>query len=238
MNVLHAFIIGSVWLIFNPDHAFAEMPSKIQASYDVTGYGMTLAQVAETFTRDGDSYRIESVTKAVGMLARFKPETVRVTSQGKITANGLQPRSYSMTREIDTGKNASAKFNWDKAILTHTDYKGVNDMPLPPGTLDRLSLLYQLPLLVRSGKNELDISLTDGNNLEPYHFTFATDTQNTRTPLGTFKTRLISNIPLATEVRYEIWLADERENFPCKVIVTDSAGGKLTQVLTDLTIAP
>ena len=217
---------------------YAEPASKIQAKYDVIGYGMTLANITETYTRTQDSYQIKSVTKAVGMLARLKPETIHVTSQGKITPQGMLPLSYVLTRETDTGKNASAKFNWETEILTHTDYKGINDLPLPKGTQDRLSVLYHLPLKVKPEQAEFKFSITDGNNLENYSFTLAAEQQSVRVPLGTYTTRYISSTPVAEEVKYEIWLATEHSNFPCKIIVTDAKGGKLTQVLTELTITP
>lgn len=221
----------------------AEPASRIQASFDVTGFGMTLANITETYTRTQDSYQIESITKAVGLLARLKPETVRISSQGKIAAQGLLPLSFALKREVDTEKNASAKFNWDKAILTHTDYKGVIDMPLPKGTQDRLSLLYHLPInvksgLIKPGQTEFKLSISDGNNLAAYSFNLAADEQEVRVPLGTFKTRYISNTPVGDQVKYEIWMATDRDSFPCKIIVTDSGGGKLTQVLTALTITP
>lgn len=214
----------------------AESASRIQASYDVIGFGMTLANITETYTRSQDGYQIESVTKAVGLLARFKPETVRISSQGKITAQGLLPLNFALIREIDKDKSASTKFNWDTSVLTHIDYKGVNDMPLPKGTQDRLSLLYQLPFLLKSAQTEFNISITDGNNLQAYVFNLSADEQSIKVPLDTFKTRHVSNIPVGDQVKYEIWLATERDYFPCKIIVTDTGGGKLTQVLTGLTI--
>jgi hypothetical protein len=217
---------------------FAEPASKIQANYDVLGFGMTLANITETYSRTGDSYQIESVTTAVGLLSRFKPETIRVTSLGKITAQGLLPFAYALTRKVDTDKNASAKFNWDTAILTHHDYKGIIDMPLPKGAQDRLSMLYNLPLLAASGQTEFNFSVTDGDNLEVYNFTLSPKEREVTVPLGTYKTRYITNTPIGEEVKYEIWLATEHDNYPCKIIVTDSKGGKLTQVLTQLTITP
>lgn len=212
--------------------------SKIEASFDVNGFGMTLAKITETFTRTEDTYQIESVTQAVGLLARLKPETIHVVSHGKITAQGLLPLSYSLTRKADTHKNASAKFNWETSILTHNDYKGVQDLPLPKGTQDRLSVLYHLPLLVQPGEAEFKFSMTDGNNLEDYDFSLAAGTQNVHVPLGEFKARLISNTPIGETVKYQIWMATEYDNFPCKIVVTDTKGGKLTQVLTGLTITP
>lgn len=217
---------------------WAAPPSQIQASYDVIGFGMTLANITETYTRTQDSYRLESVTTAIGLLARIKPETIRVTSYGKITPEGLMPLVYTLTRKVDTDKNASAKFNWEDNILTHIDYKGVNDMPLPKGTQDRLSLLYQLPFLAKSNQSQFTLSITDGNNLEKYYFSLSPEVQNIRVPLGTYKTRYFSNTPIGEEVKYELWMATEHDNFPCKIIVTDSSGGSLTQVLTQLTITP
>jgi len=217
---------------------WAAAPGKIEASYEVHGFGMTLATIKETFTRTEDGYRIESVTQAVGLLARLKPETIRVVSHGKITAQGLLPLDYSLTRKADSHKNASAKFNWEKAILTHNDYKGVQDMPLPTITLDKLSVLYHLPLLVSPGEAEFKFSMTDGNNLENYSFTLSAETNSVRVPLGEFKARLISNTPIGETVKYEIWMATEHDHLPCKIVVTDAKGGKLTQVLTGLTITP
>ena len=230
--------IAVLLLCLSSQPVLAEPATKIQAEYDVIGFGMTLANITETYTRTDDSYQIESVTKTVGLLARIKPETIRVSSHGKITPQGLQPFRYSLTRETDTNKNASARFNWDKNILTHTDYKGVNDMPLPLGTQDRLSLLYHLPLLLASAPTELKLSVTDGNNLEIYLFNFSPKEREVTVPLGSYKTRYISNTPIGEEIKYEIWLAIEQNNYPCKIIVTDSSGGKLTQVLTKLTITP
>lgn len=218
--------------------ARAELPGRIQSSFDVIGFGMTLANISETFTRDKDNYHIESVTKATGLLARFKPETIRVVSEGKITDKGLVPLSFSLKREIDTDKNASAKFNWEKSVIVQTDYTGVNDLPLGKGTQDRLSVLYNLALLAKSGLSDFSFTIIDGNNRDNYIFTLSPNEQNCIVPLGKFKTRFISNTPAGTEVKYEIWMTTEHDYFPCKVIVTDSNGGKLTQVLTGLTIVP
>ncbi|MFA6901961.1 MAG: DUF3108 domain-containing protein [Gallionellaceae bacterium] len=217
---------------------FAEPASKIQARFDVIGFGFTLANINETFTRTGDSYKIESVTTAVGLLARLKPETIRVISEGKITAQGLVPHSFVLTRETDTDKNARAKFNWETATLTHYDYKGVEDLPLAKGTQDRLSVVYHLPLLAQAGQHEINFNIADGNNVEKYFFTYSAEEQLVDVPLGEFKTRFLYSTPVGESIKYEIWMAVERNNFPCKIIVTDSKGGKLTQVLTELTITP
>lgn len=236
MRLILARHLINLLLCCMPVSLLAAPANQMNASYDVIGFGMKLANVTESFTYKDNAYQVTSITKAVGMLARFKPETVTIMSQGTITQQGLKPSSYSLNRLVDTHKNASANFNWDKSILTHNDYKGVNDYPLTQGTQDRLSVLYHLPLLVKSSKTDTKFDITDGNNLENYRFTLAPETQKISIPMGEFATRYISSTVLEGQIRYEIWMAIDRDYFPIKVIVTDSSGGKLTQVLTDLTI--
>ncbi len=238
MKHIFSRTITALLLCIAAQPLLAEPAGKIQASYDVLGFGMTLANISETFTRSNDNYQIESVTKAVGLLARLKPETIRISSHGKITAQGLVPLAFSLTRKVDTHKNSSAKFNWEKSIITHTDYKGVIDLPLANGTQDRLSVLYHLSLLVKTDQTEFKFSIADDNNLQDYNFSLNAEEQDVHVPMGSFKARYISNTPLVSQVKYEIWMATEGNYFPYKIIVTDAKGGQLTQVLTDISITP
>jgi Protein of unknown function (DUF3108) len=230
--------IGAILFCAAAQPAMAELPGKIQAHYDVIGFGIKLAEISETFTRTADSYQIESITRAVGFLARLKPETVRVISKGRISTQGLVPQSYSLSRDVDAHKNTSATLNWETSILSLNDYKGLRERPLPNGTQDRLSVLYHLPLVSKSAKTEFKFSITDGNSLDDYTYTLAPGETTVSVPLGTYKTRYIFSAPAGAAVKYEIWMASEHDNFPCKIIVTDAKGGKLTQVLTHLTVTP
>jgi hypothetical protein len=239
MRHLITVCVTAFLLLAEPQPAMAELPGKIQASYDVIGFGITLAKISETFTRTGDNYQIESITRAVGLLARLKPETVRVISHGKITPQGLVPLAYSLARDVDAHKNTQAKLNWETSTLSLNDYKGLRERSLPKGTQDRLSVLYHLPVLSKSDQTEFKFSITDGNSLDDYTYTLAPDETSVIVPLGTYKARYIySSASTGEAVKYEIWLASEHDNFPCKIIVTDSKGGKLTQVLTQLTVTP
>ena len=56
--------------------AQAVSPARVQASYDVLKAGIKVATITETYTRTKDGYHIDSVTKAHGLLALFKAETI------------------------------------------------------------------------------------------------------------------------------------------------------------------
>lgn len=224
-------------LSVNAQPLHAEPASHIQASYDVMGYGFKLIEISETYTRTQDHYQIESVSRAVGLLARIKPETIRVISKGTITAQGLRPQSFTNRRELDTERNTSATFNWDTATILHHDYLGERTAALPAGTQDRLSAMYQFQFLPLQNMNEVNFIITNGRDLDKYNY-HITPEQTVTVPLGTFKTRYLAIPRQEDGSTFEIWLASELGNFPCKIVITDGDGKKATQVLTALTVVP
>lgn len=229
--------LAVLFLTVSAPMLYAAPASRIQANYDVLGYGMKLISISETYTRTQDHYQIESVSKAVGLLARFKPETIRVVSKGLVTAQGLRPETFTNRRELDTERNTSAIFNWDKATILHHDYLGERTAVLPAGTQDRLSAMYQFQFLPLQNMSEVNFTITNGRDLDKYSY-HITPEQSVTVPLGTFKARYLSIPKQEDGSTFEIWLASDLGNIPCKIVITDADGKKATQVLTELTVVP
>jgi len=212
-------------------------PTRIEAKYDILKAGIRAATVTETYTRNQNSYRIESVSKAVGLVALFKPETITVISTGIVTAKGLRPHSFSNRRKLDTARNSDADFNWTSKRITLKDSAGMRSVPLPRGTQDRLSAMYQFMFVPLSKATALDFNMTNGSKLDIYNYLIASK-QSVTVPLGTFDALYVSSTPKAGESRTEIWLATKHANFPYKMVITDPDGGKLMQVLTKFELVP
>ena len=215
----------------------ADAPSRLQVSYDVLKDGFKAAIITETYTRKQNAYHIESVSKAVGIVALIKPETIRVVSEGAVTAKGLRPITFTNKRELDAERNASADFDWKANSITLNDRNGNRALPLPAGTQDRLSAMYQFMFVPLKNASALDFYMTNGSKVDIYNY-LVTPEQSVTVPLGTFKTLYVASPPKDGESRTEIWLATEYANFPCKMVITDPDGGKLTQVLTRFDSAP
>ncbi len=216
---------------------FAAPPTHIEASYDVVTKGIKIAMITEKFTRTDKQYRIESVTKPVGLLALFKPDTLYVVSEGIITAQGLRPQSFVYKRSQETLKNTEANFDWSQSSLMLNDRYGQRVESLPADTQDRLSVLYQfryIPLL-REHK-ELTMHITNGSKIDKRQYLIQAK-QMITVPMGTLETTYLSTAPEETAWKTEIWLSVENGNFPCKIIVTEDNGDKFTQVLTALSIS-
>ena len=211
--------------------ASAAAPTYIHAQYNVLKDNMKVATINETYTRAKDSYVVESTWKAVGLLAMFKAETIYVTSTGNITAQGLQPITYIHKRKLDSKRNARSEFDWRAQRITLTDRAGTRTLPLPAGTQDRLSAMYQFLFAKINESTNLEFSMTNGSKVDIYSYQI-TPKESVTVPLGKFKAIYLASPKRRNENRTEIWLATEHFNFPYKVILTESEGGSLTQVLT------
>ena len=228
------FILAS--MCFGPP-AYAAPPGNIRAHYDLFYGSIRGATVDETFTLKQDHYTIESTSRAIGLVAVFKPETIRVTSEGTLTSHGLQPFSFASTRKLDSDRNARADFDWAHQQITLTNRAGKQTLPLPADTQDRLSAMYQFMFLALEKTDRLDFHMTNGDKLDIYNYLITHD-QSVTTPLGTFKAQYVTNVPEAGSNRTEIWLATEHSNFPYKMVVTDQDGTRISQVLTKIDFVP
>lgn len=217
--------------------ALAAPPSRIEAHYEVLMGSIRVAKMTETFVRTGDHYSLQSISEAVGLLAVFKPETITVNSAGTITRDGLRPVSYSARRKLDADRNARADFDWDHHSITLDDRAGPRTVPLPTGTQDRLSAMYQLMFLPLQNMKVLKLFMTNGSKVDDYTFEI-TPGQMVTVPVGTFRTVRLATVPEKNANRTEIWAAEDHANFPYKLVITQPDGGQFIQVLTGITVTP
>jgi Protein of unknown function (DUF3108) len=217
--------------------AFAAPPSSVRASYDVYKDGLKIAQIDEAYTRNNDRYTLSSTTRPVGLLAIFKPGRIVISSSGLVGTKGLQPLRFSDQREQDEGRDRTAEFDWNTRQLTLINHEQRSVFPLPDGTQDRLSAMYQFMFLSLAKTDILSFHMTNGSKLDIYNYRITPD-QSVTVPLGTFKVLYVASVPEADASRTEIWLAGEHVNFPYKMVITDRDGDKFSQVLTRFDIVP
>ncbi|MBA3024531.1 MAG: DUF3108 domain-containing protein [Gammaproteobacteria bacterium] len=213
------------------------LPLRIEASYDILKQGIKLAEVNEVFERKDDRYRIVSVTKPVGLLALFQPETIVITSEGDIGATGLLPKHFTHRRARSTEKNSSADFDWERSELTLSGQSGIQLLALRPYTQDRLSIMYQFVIQPPYGRLEFRFDMTNGQKVEAYRYQL-NPAQTVQVPFGNLRSYYLYTPPQKTKWKSEIWLAIDHGFVPCKVVVTEDDGAQLTQVLRTLNMVP
>ncbi len=212
---------------------YAAPPASVKATYDIYKGKLRVGQINEVYQRTQDQYTVTSTTRAVGLLALFRPGRINIKSNGLVTDAGLQPLNFSDIRNGEDGKNHRAEFDWNSKKLTITPQPQNSVFALPNGTQDRLSVMYQFMFLSLEKSDTLSFNMTNGSKLDVYNYRI-TPNQILTVPLGTFKAHYLVSAPEADASKTEIWLVAERNNFPYKMTVTDKDGDKLTQVLTKI----
>lgn len=209
-------------------------PKLIQASYEVTKDGQPFAKVHEQFIVTGNIYKIESITKGIGVYALFGER--KLISTGELTSQGLKPNHFELHQGGNPKKALLADFDWEKSTL-HMLVKGnLKDANLPAGTQDLASYAYQFMFMPAPLKDAVNMSLTTGRKLNLYQYKVNADQEMIDGAGTQYKTlhlvQLEQNKP-QTETK-ELWLAAEHHYLPVRILMIDENGAKIEQTLTEL----
>jgi len=212
----------------------ASQPTQIEAQYVVTtNGGITIGRASEVFSRKGDSYSIRSETRADGALKAFLDDQITVESSGRVDKEGLKPLEYSERRAKDNKRDLKSTFDW-KINVMHTELRNdPSDYWFPPGTQDRISVMYQFMHMKELGET-LTIPMAERRKINTYTYKLIGQ-ERTATPAGEFDTRHYRRVTTdPKETKVDLWLAKDRHNFPVRVIFDDPKGYKLEQQLVAL----
>lgn len=228
---MKAFVLALACLLAPP--AFA-IPTQVEAEYRISTNGITIGHVSETYVRQGATYRIESTTRTEGVFKLFRDDTVVLQSAGRVGPGGLQPLRFEQRRAGDRSRDILAQFDWEKSLL-RSEYRGEETThALPPGTQDRLSIMYQFMNATPRG-DRVRMHMSNGRKVELYAYRLV-DEPRLATPAGEFDTAHYERVTDGEkESRAQLWLARDRFNIPVRVMFEDASGLKLDQTLLSLT---
>lgn len=235
MMLLGAALILPLPSLQTLSHAAA--PSAISARYDVMFNGLPFAVINERFESQNNTYRIVSESNTVGLLALFRRQSVILASRGRVIDNGLQPEYFEGHNSDDDARRASAGFDWQQKRLTLTYEGRTETAALPPGTQDRISLMYQFMFVAFDRLGRLDIAMTNGRKIDQYRYLITPDV-DIDTPLGRMRTLHLVKERQPNESGAEVWLAPRHHFFPVKVLIVEKDGTRYEQILTKLDFMP
>ena len=211
----------------------AQPPQKVNLSYDVSYNGMVAAELSEVLEHDGKHFSLSSEGRGKGIGALLYRGAAKRYCRGEITGAGLRPLEYRDQRGDKPA--ATARFDWNKKALTqeHEGRSETTSMVLP--LQDRLSFLYTFAFQrapeLNPGK-EIKITLTDGKGLTHFQYNVA-GTEVLKTPAGELETvHLVKQREGKDDKGTEIWLASKRDYLPVRILVIETDGTRLDQVVT------
>lgn len=208
-------------------YQYVETEFEVRRGNDTSAVGE--ATIIFSAQQDNTAYTLTSTTEAKGLASLFF-NTLKQTSEGVITDNGLRPNHYRYQYGDDDKKLQYANFAWSDGVIEMHSVKGVKTENISDGTQDLLSFMYQF-MFVPPLAN-MQITITNGKNLRMYTYRFEGE-EMLATKLGELKTIHIVKSGDKDE-KTELWLATDYQYLPVKVRKTEKNGSVIEQIVTDL----
>jgi len=207
-------------------------PTKVDVVYQATRNGQPFATITESYRQENGRYRIESVTKGIGVYTLFGER--RLTSEGDVTNDGLKPTHFELHQGESAKKTLFADFDWASNVLTMKIKGKPSTVPLGKGTQDLSSFIYQFMFASPVG-DDFMLPVTTGKKLRIYQYKVIERDMTLEVPAGKFKTiHLVDASKDASDDQKELWLGAESYSLPVRLVMRDENGAKIEQTLTSL----
>jgi hypothetical protein len=208
-------------------------PKSVKATYNGYINGIHVGVITEQFEVEGGSYRLVSDTKTIGLATVLNRSPTHYLSKGQVTSSGLRPTLFEGRRQSGEAADLAALFDWGQGQVTLRHKGKMEAVPLPPGTQDRLSAMYQLLFLPLERQRYVEFPMTNGRKLDRYRYQVTPDVE-IETPIGRLKTLHLVKQREGNESAAELWLAIEHQRFPVKLLIVQKNGMRFEQMVQTL----
>jgi hypothetical protein len=210
----------------------APLGQAVTLEYGVTATRAVLSLSGEgmvAYRRKGDSYTMESLLQAAGIIE------ARQSSVGTVSREGLVPRTF--TQRSSSRPPRSAEFDWAAQRVTFG--QSGTSAPTRPQMQDRLSLLMQLPWRHRADPRATIIELPVAGQGGTSTYTFKAQGSATLfLPAGRFDTVKFERHKQDGDEALEVWLAPDLCSLPVRLRFVDDKGLVIEQQLRAVRTAP
>ena len=170
-------------------------------------------------------YTLRLRTETTGLVWLFKPYLIEMESRGHLTAEGLQPTTFRITRNGVAGRE-TAEFDWDHKQVR---VAGGASQPLAEGAQDLLSFNFHLGFMPESRVARW-LPIATGKKYGLYRLDVVGD-EVISVPAGEMRTLHLRAPGVNTT---ELWLAYDYLLLPVKIRHEDGKGNSLVQVATGI----
>lgn len=190
-----------------------QLPPRIDLAYRafLGTRGFFIGDAVYRLEHSANQYKISTVAEARGLAAILFRGQGKATSEGVITASGLQPNTYSIER-TNNYRRESATFDWETGMVTLNDDKA---LPLELPTFDPLVVLWQF-YFAPPGQDDAEFNIATTRKI--YHYIFHRIGNETVTlPFGEVEAQIWRRQTGDGGLEAQIWLAPSLHYVAVKV---------------------
>ncbi|HSS63569.1 MAG TPA: DUF3108 domain-containing protein [Gammaproteobacteria bacterium] len=194
------------------------MSEPFVARYSITTQGAKIGQTEWTVRPvASDVFVYESRTVAAGIFGLVSDDEIVERSRWQLDQGVLQPLSYSYHRSGgEKERNVEVSFDWENNQAENTAKGHSWRMPVPAGTLDKLSYVLVLMNDLAAEKTELRYSIADGGRLKIYELRIEGE-ERIDTALGPMDTVIVRRLRNSEDRETLLWCARRLNYLPVMI---------------------
>jgi hypothetical protein len=236
MKQLIAIALSLALVISGAPARAASVPAHIEIKYRVSMGSMKIGEGLDVFEHNGDAYSVVSESKTAGVAAMLYRLNIRREAKGKITPEGLRPRSFSESRNGKVKRSASFDWEANQVQLVDGD-ENKQTVALPPNTWDATSFAWNFAF-TPVGNKELNVNLTDGRRVTSYRYAIV-GRETLNTAIGDIATLHVKKVQEGDDKRaFDVWLATERSYVPVRIRYTEKDGTAFDSLVESINVSP
>ena len=194
----------------------------------------SVARLEYRLVNHGDRYELRTDVRAEGLISLVYSGTLSQISRGSLGPNGLEPARYAEIRS----KSSERVVDFDRKLGQLMSLDGSPPVPMPVGTQDRLSVFYQLGLMMRrepsavAAGQVIDMPVASMRAVQRERFVVVGE-EMLMAPGGPIRAlHLQRPVPAGTrDPRIDLWLGYDFEMMPVRLRLEESADRVLDQVI-------
>ncbi len=164
-----------------------------------------------------DVFVYESRTVAAGIFGLVSDDEIVERSHWQLDQGTLQPLRYSYRRSGgDNERNVEVSFDWEKQQAENTVRGHSWRMPVPAGTLDKLSYVLVLMEDLAAEKTELRYQIADGGRLKTYELRIEGE-ERIDTALGSMDTIIVRRLRNSEQRETLLWCSKSLNYLPVMI---------------------
>lgn len=210
----------------SPDEPAPSFPVSVQATHRASYYGFRM-DLKQQWLMEGFNYLIRNDARKFGF-------TALLTSEGRVSPDGLQPERYRLV--LNNQLKQYADFDRSAGVVVHGKAGARHSVPITSDFQDMASLPYHVAVSYE-GESERTIKVTTGSSI--YDVVLRLEAEETlKLPGGTLRTLHMTGSRTrqdgTRQSGYDIWLAPDLRNYPVKFRGPDSKGNMLEMAVLSL----
>ena len=220
-----AVLLGSVLACIVPMPAAPLDLEAFTASYALEAFGTTVGRSEWRLTPMSENRFVwESRSESTGAVALIHDVDVTERSTSELHGASFRPLLYQYDRHGENAaRNVRVTFDWSDGIALNTVGGHTWRMPVPAGTLDKLSYLLALMQDLADGRRSMQYPIADGGRLKRYRL-HAVGAETLETSLGRLETVKVERLRHSDDRRATLWCAPTLGYLPVKLEHRDGEG--------------